>query len=186
MHHYISEEERPQFHHCESYSHTKYLSPLFTSKPLLFITKHNLNIHSSSAVVIHFTEHSHHILNSQWTLRSYYEHFKTHRGIQKHLLRVYTIVSMSVLMVICTPLYTSFLEEWIKVWSGESQIRDFRKCCSVTNILFVMFILQYVTSFVIRNVKNWITILFPRLTIILHLMWNSECTESSHRNASLV
>jgi len=103
MHHYILEEQSPQFHHCKSYSHTKYLSPLFTSKPLQFITKHHLNIYNSSAVDIHFTEDSHHTLcNSQWTLRSDYEHLKTHRGTQKHLLRACTTVSMSVLMVICT------------------------------------------------------------------------------------
>ena len=141
-------------------------------------------MYSSLAMDIHVAEHSHHTLcNSQRTLRSYYEHLKLTetlvKGIRNHVHECNDGDLYSFL-------YISFLEDWIKVWSGESQIRDFRKCCSVTNILFVIFILQYVTSFVIRNVKNWITILFPRLIIILHLMWNSECTESSHRNASLV
>jgi hypothetical protein len=33
-----------------------------------------------------------------------------------------------------------------------------------------MFILQYVTSFVVRNIKNWVTVLFPRWIVVLHLM----------------
>ena len=55
-------------HHCENYSRTKYPSPLFTQKPLSFISEHNMNIYISLAMDIHFTEHSHHTLrNSQWT-----------------------------------------------------------------------------------------------------------------------
>jgi hypothetical protein len=40
---------------------------------------------------------------------------KLTEGTQKHVLWAYTTVSMSVLMVICTVLYISFLKDWIKV-----------------------------------------------------------------------